>query len=48
MVTALAVVRVLLWAGTLVALSAAARSGEFKEAKWLPWALLFMALSAFF
>lgn len=47
MVTALAAVRVLLRAGTLVALIAAARSGEFKETKWLPWALLFMALSVF-
>ena len=45
MVTALAAVRVLLRAGALVTLILACRTGEFKDAKWLPWALLFLALS---
>ena len=45
MVTALAAARVLLRAGALVTLIMASRSGEFKDAKWLPWALLFLALS---
>lgn len=45
MVTALAVVRVLLRAGALVTLVLASRTGEFKDTRWMPWALLFLALS---
>lgn len=45
MVAALAAARVLLRAGALITLILASRTGEFKDTKWLPWALLFLALS---